>query len=283
MGIYDRDYFRGRWSGGYGSGFARVGSVTKGLILANIAVFLIQWIARVSFGGGFVLLFGLHPEAVVHKLAVWQLATYMFLHGGFWHIFINMLVFYYFGMEIEAILGPRRFLRFYLLCGIVAGAASALFYYGRGTTIIGASGAVLGVLAAFATYFPNRVIQVWVMFILPIHIRAKYLALGVAVITLLAASSGQPGIANIAHLAGMLTGFLYVKYQGRFAYRSPFAWLKKFLRFCPRIRFKPPPERDQWTDEMVNQIIDKARSEGIGSLTSRERKFIKSLSRKRRK
>ena len=279
MGIYDRDYFQER--PGYGHtlsfGMPHLGSMTKKIIIACVVVFLIQVFARPSW---LVPIFALEPFSVVRRLYVWQLFTYMFLHGDFWHILMNMLVLYFFGTEIESIFGPRRFLGFYLLCGVVAGLASMVLYYGRNPTILGASGAVLGILAAFATYFPNRIIHLFLFFILPIRIRAKYLALIIAALNLFAASTGERGVANYAHLAGMGVGFLYVKYLQGFAYESPFSRLSRLIRRSrpPRVKIKPPSE--EVSDEELDRIIEKVESQGISSLTPEERSFIERLSHK---
>lgn len=182
----------------------------RGLIVANVAVFLIQSLlefARLEVAASlFVNLFGLRPDLVFSRFYFWQLGTYLFLHGDLGHILINMLMLWMFGAEMERIWGPSRFLRYYFLTG--AGAAVLTCIFSPHSRTIGASGAIFGVMLAYGMTFPNREILFWFVF----PMKAKYFVLLLGAIELWASSRYLPdGVGHFAHLGGMLFGYLYLR------------------------------------------------------------------------
>ncbi len=196
--------------GGFG-GFGAFPPVIKNLLIINVLVFLGQWLAN----NVLVTWFGLWP-VFSGFFQVWQLVSYSFLHGGIGHLFFNMFALWMFGAQIENTWGSRRFLIYYGVC--VTGAALAQLAVASVTggiyPTIGASGGVFGILLAFGMMFPEQRIM---LLFPPIPIKAKYFVIGYGVLELFFATSGlQPGIANMAHLAGMATGFLLITYwRGR--------------------------------------------------------------------
>ncbi|MGK7368716.1 MAG: rhomboid family intramembrane serine protease [Candidatus Halalkalibacterium sp. M3_1C_030] len=141
----------------------------------------------------------------------WQLITYMFLHGGFGHIFFNLFALWMFGQSIENYWGTKRFTVFYFLTGIGA-AILHMFIGGGGAPTIGASGAVYGILLAFGMMFPNREIM---LLFPPIPMKAKYFVALFGVIELVSGiSRTDSGVAHFAHLGGMLVGYILIKYWG---------------------------------------------------------------------
>ena len=143
---------------------------------------------------------------------VWQLLSYGFLHGNLNHIFFNMFGLWMFGRDIERMMGARRFLIYYLTCVIGAGIVQLLVAGTQGGIYptIGASGGVFGILLAFAMAFPNRVIM---LLFPPIPMKAKYFVLLYGLLELYLGLSGRaPGVANFAHLGGMLFGFMLIQY-----------------------------------------------------------------------
>ena len=177
----------------------------KNLLLANIAVFIVQILAPSLIENKYFILV---PQLVFKKLYLWQLVTYMFLHGGLGHIFFNMFALWMFGIELERTWGTKEFLKYYFLTGIGAGIFIALF---SSYPTIGASGAVYGVLAAFALFFPDRYVYLYFLF----PIKMKYLALGLGLIEFLSSYRAADGIAHVAHLGGMIIGFFYLRYKYR--------------------------------------------------------------------
>lgn len=141
----------------------------------------------------------------------WQLISYMFLHGGFGHIFFNLFALWMFGQSIENYWGTKRFTIFYFLTGIGA-AILHMFIGGGGAPTIGASGAVYGILLAFGMMFPNREIM---LLFPPIPMKAKYFVAIFGVIELISGiSRTDSGVAHFAHLGGMLVGYILIKYWG---------------------------------------------------------------------
>jgi membrane associated rhomboid family serine protease len=159
-------------------------------------------------------LLGLHPALVVHSFWIWQLATYMFLHGGVFHIVFNMLALWMFGAELERTWGTRYFLKFYFVTGIGAAVLTVLFSllpFGfarqlQDVNIIGASGAIYGLLLAYAIYFPERPILL-IVFWVPARLCVTILG----AIAVFASLSEAGGVANATHLGGLLVGYLYLK------------------------------------------------------------------------
>ena len=182
----------------------------KALIAANVVAFVVTF-----FAPQVVLLFGLRPNRVFEQYAVWQLVTYMFLHAGIGHILFNMLALWMIGVELERMWGTKYFTKFYFVCGVGAGLTQVLlgllpgdfggsFYY---NVTVGASGAIYGLLLAYALYFPNRPMLMYFLFPVP----AKYFVMILGGISLLMATSGGSGVAHTAHLGGLVAGYLYLK------------------------------------------------------------------------
>jgi membrane associated rhomboid family serine protease len=182
--------------------------VTRNLLIANFAIFL----AELVLGDATIQPFALWPLGA--GFAPWQLVTYAFLHAGVAHILFNMLGLYSFGADIERVWGPRRFLIYYFTCAVAAGATQLVFSAVTGTEYptVGASGAVFGLLLAFAMMFPHR--KVLLLFP-PIPMRAPIFAVVYGVIELYLGVTGTAeGVAHFAHLGGMLGGFILIKSWG---------------------------------------------------------------------
>jgi len=183
----------------------------KWLLIVNTGVFLIWYLGGASVQSQMMLL-ALTPNLVVFHFPwfVWQLFTYMFLHGGIGHLLFNMLTLWMFGTTLEQTWGTRYFLKYYFLCGVGAGICDTVVnvILGHHTTTIGASGAIYGLLLAFGVLFPD--VKVLMNFLFPI--KAKYLVMIYGAVALLSAlGSGNSGVSNIAHLGGMLFGWVYLR------------------------------------------------------------------------
>ncbi len=197
----------------------------KWLIIINAAVYLLIELLKAAapeLGGALFYVLALIPVAVMHGW-IFQMVTYSFLHAGILHILFNMLGLWMFGAQLESDWGHKRFLEFYFFCVIGAALTTiAVSYTGVGgvepqTPTVGASGGVLGILMAFGLLYGDREIM---LFPIPISIRAKYFVAGLAFITLVEAISASgagrgSNVAYIAHLGGLLFGFVYVKFLPR--------------------------------------------------------------------
>lgn len=196
----------------YSFGPGPVTPAVRLIIAGNVAMFLLSW-----FVDGIELALGLLPERVFAFGAwqVWRPVSYMFLHGDLFHILFNMLALWMFGVELERMWGTRYFTRFYFVSGVGAAATTLLLsllpgivgsqlYY---SLTIGASGAVYGVLLAYALYFPNRPILMFLLFPVP----AKYFVMIIGAISLLSSMGAGGGVAHTTHLGGLVAAYLYLK------------------------------------------------------------------------
>jgi membrane associated rhomboid family serine protease len=187
----------------------------KWLVLVNSAVFVVYFFClQFDVARGFFQLLPLRPVYVVETFFIWQPFTYLFLHADFGHIIFNMLSLWFFGKDLEITWGMRRFFQFYFLCGVGAAfcVIVASYLFGdKGSSTVGASGAIYGLLMAFAILFPDRTVY---YFFFPI--KAKYLVLiSGAVAFMMSFAGSSSGVSHIAHLGGMIFGYAYLKTQYR--------------------------------------------------------------------
>jgi len=192
----------------------------KKIIIANVVVFALQFLFQkilvIKLIGGIPALripfleyyFGLNPDFITQKFMIWQFVTYLFLHGGIFHILINMLMLYMFGNELERLWGIRRFIKYYLITGIGAGVCSWIVGINSPAIVIGASGAIYGLLLAYGVTYPNRIVYLSLLF--PIKVKWMVLIMG-AVAFYSSISESNSGVAHIAHLGGMMVGYVYLK------------------------------------------------------------------------
>ncbi len=193
-------YYRYRFSFGYG-----LTPVIKNLMIIMGMVFLLQMFVTRWFD----IYFGLVPFLVWKKYFLWQLFTYIFLHGGISHILFNLLALWMFGGELENYWGSRKFLGYFLFCGVGAGICTVIFTPYQFIPVIGASGAIYGILLAFGWLFPNRLIYIYFLFPIP----AKYMVIIFGLIELFSSMEGTGGgVAHLTHLGGLFFGLLYMAY-----------------------------------------------------------------------
>lgn len=177
----------------------------KHLLIINILVFVGEFTPGIGYFINRYL--PLYPVGSGYFYP-WQLVTYMFLHGGIAHIFFNMFALWLFGQGVENLWGTKRFIIFYFICGV--GAAFIQLLVSSNAAVIGASGAIFGVLLAFGMMFPDQYIY---LIIPPIPMKAKYFVIIYGAIELISGvTNAEPGIAHFAHLGGMLFGFIMIKY-----------------------------------------------------------------------
>jgi len=263
--------------GGYGGGQFRISPAVKWLIIANVILFIFQMIPRI--GPVVTSLGALSPIAAFLHFQVWRLFTYMFLHStqSFFHILFNMLALYWFGQELEEMWGRKKFLIFYFICGAGAGLFSLLnLITNPYVLVIGASGAVLGVLTAYAHYFPNR--QVLLFFIIPVRVRT--LVIGYAILSVFMVSFQSGGtISHLTHLGGIAVAWAYMKYSRAaetFINRHIYSWNTR----KQKARAAQALNRKRYFEQEVDPILDKIAKQGMESLTSSEKKILKKASKK---
>lgn len=196
-----------RWTFG-----GRMSPVVKALIWINCIVFILSLLLMKIFDLNLALIFGLVPTLLIQKLFLWQFFTYLFFHGNLMHLLFNMLVLWMLGGEMEdRVFGSRKFLIYYIICGVGAGLFHLAFFYESSIPIIGASGAIYGILVAYAIFFGNRPL---ILFPFPVFIKAKYFVLMIGLIELVSSVFyTTDGIAHLAHLGGMVVGYFYIMWQ----------------------------------------------------------------------
>ena len=298
--------------------------MTKNLLIVNLLAFAATWLLQ-QRGIDLTSLLGLH-FFLASDFQIYQFFTYMFLHGGFTHILFNMFALWMFGSVIERVWGSKKFFFYYIVCGVGAGITQELVQYATYMyeglaayqyvnvggqqiamesyinlwTTIGASGAVYGILLAFGMIFPNER-----LFIIPIPfpIKAKWLIVGYIAIELFSAMTGPgDGVAHMAHLGGMLFGFLLIRYWRNHPDSSQRFGRSRGQEFFDNLRNKYEAHQQQnrmkaertdarretdheynarqrQNQEEIDAILDKIRKSGYDSLTKEEKKKLFDQSR----
>ena len=280
-------------------GFKFFPPVIKALLVSNVAIFFLM---------SFFALFRIHdlPLAAVidaifplypigNGFQVWQLFTYMFMHGGLTHLVFNMFALWMFGMELENTWGSKKFFLYYMICGIGAGLSNlfiAPLFAAAGPTV-GASGAIYGVLIAFGIMFPDR--PIFIYFLLPI--RARYFVLLYIALEIYAGVTGTAdGIAHFAHLGGAAVGLIYLMierkgmYNKRLFHRPKISYISggKEYEYASSDRYNISDatyydnhdDEQRTNQERVDKILDKINQDGYQSLTEEEKKILFEASKK---
>ncbi len=270
MGIYDRGWYREQQR----ISAPRSRSMVVTLIIINVVAFLLAAVLRESgwdpvYGG-----LGLVPDDVVRRVMIWQVVTSMFLHGGLYHLLINMLILFLFGSGVEQRIGRGPFLRLYFGAGIAAAVAYIVFglFDAPFRPAVGASGAVMGLLVYFTMLNPRA----RVMFMLIIPMQMMWLTIMILSIDLYwfaFAPPGGTGVAHTAHLGGALFGFLYYRY----AHQVDFFFLKLETRGPARASTRSVKERERLRKD-VDRLLDKVNEGGLDALSAREKKTLKEAS-----
>lgn len=261
--------------GGMGLAVPTMTPAVKVLVIANAVVYLLLYLVD---GTNLHLrtldLFALSPavwKAWFPLVPAWQLVTYGFLHGGFTHVLFNMLGLYFLGTMLEGVVGTRRFMAFYLLAIVLAGFIQLLFGMSSDARILGASGGVLAVVCAMATMRPATRI---IFMIFPMTLRT--LALIYVASDLLGLIQqirvGSTGVASAAHLTGAAFGYAAVRTG--WIWRDPVA-------VVAAARARRAGETEAQSRERLDSLLAKIAREGIGSLSGREKAFLKKMSKRR--
>jgi len=273
MGLYDRDYTQADFQSQYRHApqmrmsFPRPTLVVKWLLIINIVVFLLGFLIP-QFGAFLFYWFSVWPKTPGMSLQIWRPITYQFLHGGLGHIFWNMFILFFFGPMLERLWGSRKFLTFYLVCGAMGG----IFYpvlahigWLNVAHLIGASGSILGMLAAAAILFPKMIVYVFGIFPLKMSVLAIILVV-MSILSLLRPDVSANAGGEAAHLGGMVAGALYVISE---------KWRQKFkMKVQTGIWQKKMVEHRELQLEL-DHILKKVHDHGLHSLTHKEKKILK--------
>ena len=295
--LEDRDYMRQPeyHDSGWRPSFHPRWSWTVMFLIAYAIVFLVeQLFPNNSFFQGHEIVtsdgVGIFPgylplstQGIEHGF-VWQLVTYQFMHKGWVHILMNSWVIYVFGREVESILGGKRFLALMFSSGIIGGVfqiiVALLWPQYFGGAVVGASACGFGLVAAYAMLFPERELTMLILFVIPVHMRAKTLLIASAVLAVTGFAFPNiimPGVAHAAHLGGMVMGWFFVRkiMQGDWSRLGGF--LHSAEKRSPRRPALEPLEKEDETgfvESDVDPILDKISAHGLHSLTPREREIL---------
>ena len=286
-------------------------SFTVILLIINVAVFVLQMISYRVFPpvspntvSPTDALFALSVYGLKHGY-IWQLLTYQFMHAGWLHLLLNGWAIFMFGREVESTLGRTKFLTLYFSSGIIGGLLQALgtilFPYHFGYTeqfgwpsVVGASAAAFGLVAAFATLYPDRMLTLLLFFIIPINMPAKALLLISTLVAIYGVAVVHDNVAHAAHLGGILTGLIFIRYAMYWNFAWP--WKRRTTRRLERETVKvsagkyslwnrvEKPTEDYSTTEFISRevdpILEKISAHGIHSLTERERQILDAARKK---
>ena len=245
----------------------------KLLVSINFLVFLLQTISgqeRILFQ-----LFGMVPKNTWSQLMVWQPFTYLFFHGGIWHVLINMFVLWMFGSELETVWGKKEFLKYYFITGIGSGLVTIVFSLNSLIPVVGASGAVYGILLAYGLTFPNR--YVYLYFLIPVKVKFFVIVIG-GIAFFSSIGAGSSGVSHLTHLSGMLIGLGYLKSNFQLdMVKNILVKQKDEIRH--RI-IKNKRRRDEDLRFEVDQLLDRINEVGYDGLSDKEKKFLYEASKK---
>jgi membrane associated rhomboid family serine protease len=273
-------------------------SATVVLLVVNVVAFILQNVLYRFSTIPVNAWFALSVEGLRHGFA-WQLLTYQFMHGGWLHLLLNCWAIYVFGREVEETLGRSIFVTLYFTSGVIGGLFQALAGVLLGgmfaAPVVGASAGAFGLVAAFATLYPERPLMLLLFFIIPVNMRAKFLLLFSAVLTLFGIVVPMDNIAHAAHLGGMITGIVFVRYAiywhwqwprlrrtrpqpVRPLVKAPLRKAAQWGQSNARVDEDLPPE--EFLSKAVDPILDKISAHGIQSLTERERRILETAREK---
>jgi membrane associated rhomboid family serine protease len=278
--LADRDYMRS--GGDFDPAPRRPMSATTLLLILNGLVFLLQAVIYgypPDFRTGPPL--ALRVDQLLHGY-VWQLLTYQFLHGGLLHVLLNCWGIYVFGKDVEEALGRKRFFILYFTSGVVGGLLQVLFSLGWhghfGGSVVGASAGLFGLIGAFATMFPHRVLTLLLFFVIPVSLKARTLLLICGAIAIFGILFPGDHVAHAAHLGGMLAGLVFIR-QLRFRWgfwpgEQPGPSQSRPRRGRATVIDVEQVDTDEFLAREVDSILDKINAKGIHSLTDRERRTL---------
>ena len=250
----------------------------KILVSINFAIYLLQSISGKE--EVFFKLFGLVPSTFISDLMLWQPFTYMFLHAPFYssvgisHILLNMLGLWVFGRELEQAWGKTHFLKYYFITGVGSGLITYLFQIGSDNPVIGASGAVYGILLAYGISYPNRMLYIWGI----IPVKSMWLVIIMGSIAFFGVLGNADGISHVTHISGMVIGYFLLKKRWRWK-DVLFAIRKKTIEFQVQ-RHEEKDIKVNMLQKDIDMILEKIQKLGFNELSDEEKSKLYEASKK---
>ncbi|HOK40250.1 MAG TPA: rhomboid family intramembrane serine protease [bacterium] len=260
MAFYNSDFHRNYFHSFHQTLIGRI-------IIINSIIFLLAFFNVKINNYSIINLFGLLPADLL-KFKIWQIFTYMFVHSDIMHLFWNMLTLLMFGIELERLWGAKELFKYYLICGAGAAVFSFLFINNTSIYIIGASGAIFGLMLAYSKIYPDS--EILFFFVFPIKI--KYAVIILAIISLLLSFDRTTNIAHFTHLGGFVIGYLYLFFQTKtFSFQNYIQNIQQKKRKNKLIKLDKEISLMQ---SKVDELLKKISESGINSLTKSERKIL---------
>ena len=245
------------------------------LIIINVIVFIILELSGMK--NELFRQFGLVPRDIWTHFKIWQTVSYMFLHDGFFHILFNLFVLWMFGRDLEINWGKREFLRYYFVAGIGSGVITMLFSLESFIPVVGASGAIYGLLLAYGIQYPNRLVYLYLL----IPVKVKYVVAFLAVIAFVASFSPERStISHMTHLSGMAIGYIYLRFNLIKISVIYFLSKSKHIRLKNIKKQTPNAEDPQNLNKKVDEILDKINKNGWESLSETEQLLLQEASKR---
>ena len=243
----------------------------KLLVSVNLTIFFLQTIS----GKEHLLfdLFGLVPQSIWSDFMIWQPFTYLFFHGNIWHVLINMFVLWMFGSELENAWGRKNFIKYYFITGIGAGMVTCLFNLQSNIPVVGASGAVYGILLAYGLSFPNRTVYLYGL----IPIKSIWFVIAIGILAFLSSFQQMTQISHLTHISGMAIGYVFLKRR----WRLNDIWFKirkKTLEY--RIQIEDVKQsKKKVLEKDIDHILDKIQKVGFKGLSDQEQNKLYNASK----
>ena len=241
----------------------------KTIIIINIIIYIFLELSGLK--SDIFRQFGLIPSKTLFEAYIWQPFTYMFLHDGFFHILLNMLFLWMFGKDVEQSWGKITFYKYYLVTGVGSGMLNATIHHDSTIPVVGASGAVFGILLAFAMLYPNRIVLLYGL----VPIKIKYLVIGLAIIALFSSIlMNNSRVSHLTHLSGMITGYIYLNWRWLSSRKPRFTKKKQISRTYSLNQNKKKKIDCRLIQQNVDEILDKLNENGWENLTDTEQKIL---------
>ena len=241
----------------------------KILVSVNFGIYILQSVSGKE--DVFFRLFGLVPSTFISDLMLWQPFTYMFFHAPFYssvgisHILLNMLGLWVFGRELEEAWGKTKFLRYYFTTGIGSGLITYFFQISSDNPVIGASGAVYGILLAYGISYPNRMLYIWGL----IPVRSMWLVIIMGSIAFFGLLGNADGISHVTHISGMFIGYVLLKKKWRWR-DIWFTIRKKTIEFQVQ-RYEEKSIKKKMLQKDIDMILEKIQKVGFIGLSDKEK------------
>mgnify|MGYP001269202704 CR=1 FL=1 len=255
--------------GNFSYNFSLFSEAIKVLITVNFLIYVLQTISGPNVSSDLWRLFGLVPKQIWSDLMLWQPFTYLFFHDSNpWHVLMNMFVLWMFGTELERLWGREGFVKYYFITGVGSGIITGCISPNSLIPLIGASGAVFGIILAYGITFPNRTIYLWGI----VPIRSIVFVIFIGVLSLFSTINSTSNVSHVTHLAGMIIGYTFLKRKWRLG--SIVFYIRKKIIEYQIFREEKKVFYNKKLENNIDILLDKINKSGFDSLSQDEEKEL---------